>query len=101
MTVDPLLPLALQAAIANFRRWVDEDYLAPEQASGIERPLYHYTDARGLKGIIESGQIWFTDYRHMNDPSELVHGMEFAHLVARELALNADERLTRSLAACA
>jgi Protein of unknown function (DUF2971) len=56
-------------------------------------PLYHYTDARGLKGIIESGTIWFTDYRHMNDPSELVHGMEFAHLVANDPDLNADQRV--------
>jgi hypothetical protein len=90
----PALPLALQEAITNFRRWVQEDYLAPEQtASRIEGPLYHYTDARGLKGIIESGQIWFTDYRHMNDPSELVHGIELAHLVADEIALSADGRV--------
>jgi Protein of unknown function (DUF2971) len=90
----PALPMALQEAIASFRRWVDDDYLHGEQrASRINRPLYHYTDARGLKGIIESGAIWFTDYRHMNDPSELVHGIELAHLIADDPDLNADQRV--------
>lgn len=95
MIVDmPGLPAVLQDAIANFRHWVDEDYLAPEQeASRIDRPLYHYTDARGLEGIIKSGTIWFTDHRHMNDPSELVHGIELAYLVADDPDLNADQRV--------
>lgn len=34
---------------------------------------YHYTTAAGLQGIIESGSIWMTDARHLNDAGELVH----------------------------
>lgn len=35
--------------------------------------IYHYTAAAGLQGIIESGSIWMTDARHLNDPGELAH----------------------------
>ena len=33
--------------------------------------LYHYTDARGLIGMLESNSVWATDARFMNDPAEL------------------------------
>ncbi|MDD4957648.1 MAG: DUF2971 domain-containing protein [Candidatus Omnitrophica bacterium] len=33
--------------------------------------LWHYTTLEGLKGIIESNCLWATDYRHLNDSSEL------------------------------
>lgn len=31
---------------------------------------YHYTDAAGLLGIVQSGRLWATDIRFLNDPSE-------------------------------
>jgi hypothetical protein len=33
--------------------------------------LYHYTDARGLLGILTSGHLWATEARYLNDASEL------------------------------
>lgn len=36
--------------------------------------IYHYTDDRGLNGILEKGQLWLTDAFSLNDPSELSHG---------------------------
>lgn len=39
-------------------------------------PLYHYTDARGLLGIIENSEMWATHYRYLNDSSELHHGQK-------------------------
>lgn len=33
--------------------------------------VYHYTDASGLQGIISTGVLWATDYRYLNDSSEL------------------------------
>lgn len=33
--------------------------------------LFHYTDASGLIGILSSNSLFATDYRFMNDPSEL------------------------------
>lgn len=31
---------------------------------------YHYTDAVGLLGIVQTGRVWATDIRFLNDPSE-------------------------------
>jgi hypothetical protein len=40
--------------------------------------IYHYTTDLGLKGILETGQIWLTDIFHLNDPSEISHGVSHA-----------------------
>lgn len=41
--------------------------------------IYHYTNDVGLRGILETGQLWLTDIFSLNDPSELSHG--FSHAV--------------------
>jgi hypothetical protein len=41
-------------------------------------PIYHYTDDKGLRGILESGKLWLSDIFSMNDPSELSHGFSYA-----------------------
>lgn len=33
--------------------------------------IYHYTDGTGLIGIMQSQSLWATDYRYLNDYSEL------------------------------
>jgi len=40
--------------------------------------VFHYTDGAGLRGIIESGKLWFSDIFGQNDPSELRHGLSIA-----------------------
>jgi Protein of unknown function (DUF2971) len=87
------LPPVLQDAINKFNQWSEEHLLLEQEKNTIEMPLYHYTNERGLKGIIESQTIWFTDYRHLNDPSELIHGIEMAHDVMRLAANGADGRV--------
>src|SRR5215831_10019471 len=87
------LPPVLQDAINKFNQWAEKHLLLEQEKNTIEMPLYHYTDGRGLKGIIESQTIWFTDYRHLNDPSELIHGIEMAHDVMRLAANGADGRV--------
>lgn len=37
--------------------------------------IYHYTDDRGLAGILESGRIRLTEIFGLNDPTELRHGL--------------------------
>jgi len=39
------------------------------------RLIYHYTNDAGLIGIVEKGELWFTDAGFLNDPSELDHGV--------------------------
>lgn len=46
--------------------------------------LYHYTSSEGLLGILESGTLWATNPRYMNDASELVYPLQLAHGVVRE-----------------
>lgn len=36
--------------------------------------LYHYTDAAGLKGILERKELWATNFRYFNDPGEYRYG---------------------------
>jgi hypothetical protein len=53
-------------------------------------PLYHYTSAAGLQGIIASKSIWATDHRFLNDPSEFTYGwaIVFAALKRRKTELD-------------
>ncbi|MDO3334051.1 DUF2971 domain-containing protein [Mycobacteroides abscessus] len=38
--------------------------------------LYHYTDAGGLKGILDSEQLWGTHAAYLNDSQEFAYGVE-------------------------
>lgn len=88
-----LLPPPLRAAIRRFDQWNAGQLQIEQKATAIAAPLYHYTDARGFEGVVKSGDIWFTDHRHLNDPSELIHGIEMAHKAARMIGDNADGRV--------
>jgi hypothetical protein len=59
--------------------------------------LWHYTDAHGLAGILQSRKIFATHFRHLNDPTELVHGEKIVAEVAGELSKDsAVEEVARS-----
>lgn len=36
-----------------------------------ENIIYHYTSYEGLKGILSSQKLRFTDYKFLNDPTEI------------------------------
>lgn len=86
------LPPELKRAIDRFTAWARKCLHIEDTENKIDFTLYHYTDGQGLRGILESGRLWFTDYRHLNDPSELTHGIETARDVARLLCNGADGR---------
>jgi hypothetical protein len=71
----PLGP-AFKAAVRAYDRARNARLTAATLRDTVTVPLYHYTDARGLEGIITAQQIWFTHYEHLNDPSELEFGNE-------------------------
>lgn len=48
------------------------------EATSVPPTIYHYTDDHGLRGILETGRLWFTDLFNLNDPSELNHGIKYA-----------------------
>lgn len=47
--------------------------------------VYHYTSVEALSKIISSNELWLTDYAYMNDSSEIIHGLEVAKKVLREI----------------
>jgi hypothetical protein len=73
------IPDKLLEATALFNHWAADQMHQAEQEKKISDPLYHYTDANGLKGIIEKREIWFTSHRYLNDPTELSFGIDAAH----------------------
>lgn len=51
--------------------------------------LFHYTNSGGMRGILDSSRLWATDYRFLNDASEVSYAMKmFTEVV--------EERLTKS-----
>jgi hypothetical protein len=54
--------------------------------------LYHYTDVEGALGILESGELWATRTKHLNDATEIEHGRQIAISVADEILPEMDNR---------
>jgi hypothetical protein len=79
------LPQKLQEAVEQYDKWIKQVLEDEETAYKITEPLYHYTNGVGLTGILSSRDLWFTDYRHVNDPSEMVHGIALVHDVIHQL----------------
>lgn len=52
--------------------------------------IYHYTTVEGFFGILESEQLWLSDYSYLNDTRELSHGTDLVAEVIRELLQNED-----------
>lgn len=47
----------------------------------FERPaptLYQYTSLSGFLGLVQSGELWLTDYAYLNDALEVRYGMDLA-----------------------
>lgn len=63
-------------------------YISPKSATP-PKILFHYTDIKGLEGIISNQKIWATDHCFLNDKSEFDHGIKiFKKIVAnREIEL--------------
>jgi hypothetical protein len=93
--MDTAFPPVLSAAVEKFRQWSTQQLLTEQEATKITQPLYHYTDAAGLRGIVESQKIWFTSYLHLNDPSELTLGMGVVHRLLKEIGEGADDGLVK------
>jgi hypothetical protein len=77
---------SLQAGIDEFAAWWHRQQTAADIAQKIRRPLYQYTDAAGLKGLIENQEVWFSSLFQLNHPSELRHGVDCAVEELRQLS---------------
>lgn len=50
--------------------------LAKTTKSELPSKLYHYTSLSGATGILRSNNLWATDFRFLNDSTELVYGAQ-------------------------
>jgi hypothetical protein len=50
--------------------------------------VYHYTDAAGFEGIVRNQCLGATDYRFLNDRTEIKSGADAVQEVAKELAVD-------------
>jgi len=88
------IPQELNEALQRFRAKADEilrSVFEPVDTKPPPSAIYHYTSDAGLRGILESGQLWLSDIFSMNDPSELRHGMSPAVEILKARA-RADRR---------
>jgi len=46
--------------------------------------VHHYTSLEVALGILKSGRMWFTERTHLNDPSEVLRGLEIAASILRK-----------------
>lgn len=79
------LDTAFEGAVSEYHRSCEARLQARDIEDAVTKPLYHYTDRNGLKGIVNNQQIWLTHYRYLNDTSELSFGMDIAREVLKEV----------------
>ena len=48
-------------------------------------PLYHYTSLQSALSILESGKLRFTNMLYLNDPTELIEGLDIVEAVTNRL----------------
>jgi hypothetical protein len=78
------LPPETQSALSGFNQCceaVSRDFVDQLNAQKQPEIIYHYTDYRGLHGILKSGKLWLNDIYSLNDPTELTHGIESARRI--------------------
>jgi hypothetical protein len=76
-----MLPADLKAALLKFEKTggeIIDRFTAGVNSFKPPELVYHYTDDNGLKGILENGNLWFTDIFNLNDPTEIAHGFKKA-----------------------
>jgi len=49
----------------------NQSFLLQKLSNNAPKFLYHYTNSKGLLGILDSGKIWTTKIQYLNDKSEL------------------------------
>lgn len=76
-----MIPQEMQDALTQFDAASGEllnSFIATVEERKTPDIIYHYTNDVGLRGILETGQIWLSDIFYLNDPSELRHGVSLA-----------------------
>jgi hypothetical protein len=90
---EQFLPLPLKDAIT---REIDEWWGTKQRLANVSDaptdPLYHYTDAAGLLGIVKNQEIWFSNIFHLNDSDELSYGLGMALDILHKISNDSNNR---------
>jgi hypothetical protein len=92
------IPEAVRDALTRFDKKADEivnAFLATVEVQEAPPLIYHYTNDTGLRGVLESGEIWLSDIFYLNDPSELSHGYSHVVKILTERAAKGPEEAKR------
>jgi Protein of unknown function (DUF2971) len=54
---------------------IEKDFREAGCSTEYHATIYHYTDLKGALGILQTGQLWFTERAHLNDPTEIQYGL--------------------------
>jgi hypothetical protein len=73
---------------ANRETWMIATNLRSLEGKFRDLPsrLTHYTTLDGLKGIIDSGEIWLSNVSFLNDRRELLYGVDEAAKIAKKFS---------------
>jgi hypothetical protein len=85
-------------AVADF----EDDYLQDwidRSSTDTDLCLYHYTDAYGMKGIVENKEIWCSEMKYLNDAQEVEYGLSLIRNKVEELQkdYSTDESVSKGL----
>jgi len=80
-----------ELGVALGREWIHKN----SEDLGPVPPLFHYTGAHGVRGILNSDRIWASGAQHMNDWMEVVYGYDVMMEALRGL-LDSGKLPTRS-----
>jgi hypothetical protein len=75
---DAIIPQEFLSALDAYDQNAEDALKAFAESTAPPPVIYHYTDDSGLKEILRTGTLWFTDIFDLNDPSELRHGFSKA-----------------------
>ena len=81
------LPKPAEQALEEFKEAsskILKEKLEPENSFEYPQTMFHYTNDIGLRGILQSGNIWLTDMFSLNDPSELHYGISAGTDILKE-----------------
>jgi Protein of unknown function (DUF2971) len=95
MTASASVPPNVQKAIDQFQIEAEkilQPFIDRLKAKKPPPIIYHYTGDVGLRGILETGQLWLTDVFSLNDPSELNHAFSLMLKALMSKAVSADAK---------
>jgi Protein of unknown function (DUF2971) len=86
---------ALKAYRSDVESLIRRDLADASDAATYQTTIYHYTDTRGVLGILQTGRLWFTERAHLNDPVEIKYGLDVAHELFAIAANNRSETIPK------